>query len=205
MIAAIPALLLTALTAATPDIGVTANIRAGKLSPGREYKISLTIDLPEGLATKGSGVPAPLLQIEVPDCVELTGKHLTTYKQLASNEFLQAPYELLLKRKKTFIGFKLLKQPTPGDAINLNIVAYVSDSSGDKAHFIRKRFALPVAAGATATPVDTINSHWGTQDLLDIGDVADDFTLPSLTTGNATLSQYRGKKNVVITTYRAYW
>lgn len=203
MINAIPAMLIAALTATAPDLGATANIRARKLSPGREYVISLKLDIPKD--TGDSGVPNPLLQLEVPDCVKLNGKHLTTYKELARNEFLQKPYEQVLKRPTNKIRFKLLKEPNTGDAINLNIIAYVSDSNGENMQFIRTRLTLPIAPGAVSTPADAPSSQWGTQDLIQIGDEAPDFKLPSLTTGSTTLSKYRGKKNVIITTYRAHW
>ena len=38
-----------------------------------------------------------------------------------------------------------------------------------------------------------------------VGDVAPDFTLESLAGGTLTLSQYRGKKNVILQFYRGHW
>jgi AhpC/TSA family len=39
-----------------------------------------------------------------------------------------------------------------------------------------------------------------------IGDIAPDFTLGApMTGGTVTLSEYRGKKNVVLVFYRGYW
>ncbi len=40
---------------------------------------------------------------------------------------------------------------------------------------------------------------------LKVGDEAPDFTLPSVSGGNVSLSQYRGKKNVVISFVPAAW
>jgi len=204
MIATVSITMLAAL-AASPDIGVLAKLTATKLRPAREYTVVVSLDLPGGFGTDKAGVPAPLLQLEIPDCIQLSGKHLTTYKELSRNEFLEKPYERLLEKTTEKIHFKLLHKPGPDDAINLNIIAYVADSSGDNMQFIRKRLTLPIRPGAIATPVEPTNSQWGTHDLLQIGSEATDFTLPTLTGGSATLSQFRGKKNVLVTTYRAHW
>jgi hypothetical protein len=205
MIASIPVLLLASLAAASPDLSVSATLEATKLSPGREYAIVVSVSLPGGIGADKAGVPAPLLQLDVPDSIELSGKHIITYNQLARNDFLQMPYEQLLDSPTKSIGFKLLKKPGAGDTINLNVIAYVSDSSGSNMRFVRKRLSLPIKPGAIATPVDAASSQWGTEDLLQIGMEAPDFRLPKLTRGDATLSQFRGKKNVLITTYRAHW
>jgi peroxiredoxin Q/BCP len=38
-----------------------------------------------------------------------------------------------------------------------------------------------------------------------VGDVAPDFTLPTATGGEVTLSQFRGARPVVLVFYRAFW
>jgi cytochrome oxidase Cu insertion factor (SCO1/SenC/PrrC family) len=38
-----------------------------------------------------------------------------------------------------------------------------------------------------------------------VGESAPDFTLESMTAGTVTLSQYRGKKNVILVFYRGHW
>jgi len=38
-----------------------------------------------------------------------------------------------------------------------------------------------------------------------VGDAAPDFSLESLTGGPVTLSQFRGKKNVILVFYRGHW
>ena len=205
MITAMVAFMVAAIPTAIPDIGVSAKLNATKLRPGREYTVTVSVDLPASVGADAAGIPAPLLQIETPDSVQLTGKHLTTYKELSRNEFLQKPYERLLEEPTSRFAFKLLKKPQPKDAINLNVIAYVADSSKKNMRFVRKRLSLPIAVGATATSVEPTNSTWGKEDLVQIGSQAPDFTLPTLTGGNATLSQYRGKKNVIVTTYRAFW
>jgi cytochrome oxidase Cu insertion factor (SCO1/SenC/PrrC family) len=66
--------------------------------------------------------------------------------------------------------------------------------------------ATPVAAqvpalgpfdGRDLPPVDTGRVR--------VGDAAPDFTLESMTGGTVTLSQYRGKKNVLLVFYRGHW
>ncbi len=50
-----------------------------------------------------------------------------------------------------------------------------------------------------------MNSKWGKNQLLKIGDKAAAFMLPRADGEKVGLKQYRGKKNVIVTTYRAHW
>ena len=72
-------------------------------------------------------------------------------------------------------------------------------------HYFRRRLELPIKSGATSVEVDESNTHWGTHDTLVVGDDADDFTLPQYGGTEISLSDYIGKKNVIVTTYRAHW
>jgi len=201
--------LVAAVVASAPlgaaDIEVSAKIGASALTVGGEYALVVDVSLPEGVSAAKAGLPAPLLQLDVPACVALSGEHLTKYEQLARNEFLEAPFEQMLDSEETSIGFKLVATPSASDAISVNVIAYATDSSGDSLRFIRKRLRLPVAPNATATPVAADRSRWGTNKTLAIGDTAADFSLPKLTGGSASLAKFRGKKNVIVTTYRAHW
>ena len=89
--------------------------------------------------------------------------------------------------------------------IGLNVTGYVSARDGRKG-FLRRRLELPLVAGASALEVDSRKSTWGVdQSVLQIGDVAPDFRLPRADGSKVSLGRFRGKKNVVVTTYRAFW
>ena len=196
-----------ALAAATPGeaLSVTARIDADSLVAGQEYDIVIDWNVAEGLSPGDAGMPAPILQIEPTRAIQLTGKFLKSYRDLQKNEFLQAPYERLLKESPARIGFKFRKQPGDGESIGLNIVAYLgSEESGD-ARFVRRRLQLQIAPNASATAVEPTNSKWGKHRLLKIGDKAAGFKLPAADGETVSLRQYRGKKNVIVTTYRAHW
>ncbi len=193
--------------AATPDgaFSVSATIDAGSLVTGQEYDIVIDWKVAEGLSPGGAGVPAPILQIDAPRAIQLSGKVLRDHRELAQNEFLQAPYERLLKESPARIGFKLRKEPGSDDSIGLNILAYIGYGESGEARFVRRRLELRLAPNATATPAESTNSKWGKNQLLEIGDKAATFRLPRADGEKVGLQQYRGKKNVLVTTYRAHW
>ncbi len=199
--------LCASVSAVTPDdtFSVSARIDAGSLETGQEYDIVIDWKVSAGLSPSGAGIPAPILQIDAPGAIRLSGKILREHRELAKNEFLQAPYERLLKESPARIGFKLRKQPGDDESIGLNILAYVGSEESGEAKFVRRRLELQIAPNASATDVDPTNSKWGKNKLLKIGDKAATFTLPTANGTQLTLKQYRGKKNVIVTTYRAHW
>ncbi len=185
-------------------VGITATIDATSLEVGVEYEIIIEI-YPGEASTRDAGIPAPFLQIDVPPSVKLSGRVLETYRELSDNEFLQKPYERLLKQLPARIGFQLVAQPGPEETIGLNVVAYLEGPSGEKT-FLRRRLELPVAPGAEAVPGDATDSSWGTDEtLLQIGDRAAPFELPRADGTMVALESYLGEKNIIVTTYRAYW
>ena len=193
--------------AAAPDdtFSVSARIDAGSLEVGKEYDIVIEWNVAEGLSPGAAGVPAPILQIDAPRVIQLSGKVLRDRRELSQNEFLQAPYERLLKDSPARIGFKLRKEPGSDDSIGLNILAYLGSEESGEARFVRRRLELQIAPNASATDADPANSHWGKNQLLTIGDKAAGFKLPRANGEKVTLKQYRGKKNVLVTAYRAHW
>ncbi len=195
------------LAAATPDeaFSVSARIDAGSLVTGQEYDIVIDWKVAEGLSPGGAGVPAPILQIDAPRAIQLSGKVLRDHRELAQNEFLQAPYERLLKESPARIGFKLRKEPGSDDSIGLNILAYIGSEESGEAKFVRRRLELRLAPNASAIDAEPTNSKWGKNQLLKIGDKAATFRLPTANGEKVGLKQYRGKKNVLVTTYRAHW
>ena len=84
------------------------------------------------------------------------------------------------------------------------MLAYLTSKDGG-AWFVRRRFALPLEPGAVARSVPATRSDWGESDLLQLGDQAPDFELPRADGTTVALSSFKGRKNVVITTYRAFW
>ena len=187
-------------------LSISAALDAEQLAVSSDYEIVLKVEIKEGWSAATAGVPAPLVQLEVPPSVELSGKVLTSQKELSRNEFLQAPFERLLKNEQMHIGFTLVKAPGAGAQIALNIMAYVSQDPTVDSFFIRRRFTLDVKPRAQAVGVVAARSDWGTdKHLLQIGDAAEDFSLPKAFDPPIGLGNYLGQKNIIVTTYRAHW
>ena len=204
----LPLLLIVASLQAgeLPDepIGITATLDATSLEVGVEYEIILEL-YPGEASTSEAGIPAPFLQIDVPPSVKLSGPVLETYTELSRNEFLQEPYERLLKQLPARIGFQLIAPPGPEETIGLNVIAYLEGPDGEKL-FLRRRLELPLTPGAEAVAGDVNDSSWGTDEtLLQIGDRAAPFELPRADGTIVALESYLGEKNIIVTTYRAFW
>ncbi len=200
-------ILMTAALVAAPDdlIQATAHLSANELTLGQEYKIDLEFKVKDGWSSSGAGIPAPLLQVDVPEGVELTGRRVDGYRALSQNEFIHEPYERLIKTSPFEIGFTLAASPSAGQHIGLNLLAYVSHDSSDDARFVRIRLELPVLPNANASPVPATKSDWGVGDLLQIGQKVEEFTLPRGDGSTVALKNYLGKNNIIVTTYRAFW
>lgn len=194
--------ILTVGTAPNDLIAVEATIVAGR--SGRS-SIVLKYTVKEGYTASGAGIPAPILQIDVPDSISLVGKELTTLNDLKRNNFLHDPFEKLLKRTTTRILFTKPSKPDPESKIGLNFLAYVGQSSGDQVWFIRQRLEIGTAVGSTAALATSPNSTWGKGETLNIGDRAHPFTLPRANGEAVALESFLGTKNIIVTTYRAFW
>lgn len=187
------------------EIQVEARLAADELVAGNSYAIELSINLGESTA-EVSGISGFILQLDVPEAIQLEGRHLQTYRELARNEFLEEPYERLLKETEARIPFKYVGSQEDRPALGLNLVGYLSSSDGERDVFLRRRLELPVVPRARSVAGSGQNSRWGTnKQLLQIGDSAPSFILPALGGESLDLSQYLGKKNVLVTTYRAFW
>lgn len=184
---------------------VTATLAADTLEVGGDYEIVIEVKLKEGWSASDSGIPKPMLQIDVPKCVKLSGKVLKDFRELSRNEFLQEPYERLITDGKSTVRFKLTRKPGANDSIALNVMAYLSDDPKNNAYYVRRRLELPLEPGAVAQAGDASKSDWGKQKVLQIGDKAKVFSLPQADGKKIKLRTYLGKKNILITTYRAYW
>ncbi len=99
-----------------------------------------------------------------------------------------------------------MRPPGQGEQISLNVMAYVSEDPTVASYFIRRRVTLALTPGALAVEADASRSDWGNdKHLLQIGDVAVDFSLPKAFDPPVSLGQYLGRKNIVVTTYRTHW
>lgn len=183
---------------------VSARIDAESLEVGKEYALVVRASFEQGLSASGAGIPLPLVQIQVPPSVRLVGKELTTRKELSQNEFLQAPFERVMRGHEDRIKFTVMSDPKPDESFGLNVLAYVSDESSGDAWFIRQRLTVPLTPGGESRKVDAGESDWGNDETLKIGDTAADFSLPQADRKTVSLKDFRGKY-VVVTTYRAHW
>jgi hypothetical protein len=206
-------LMLTSLLADAPVVAQTvepsARLVASELRVGEEYDIVVNLAIPEDLE-----IPAgermkhlPMLQIDVPPSVELSGKVLSTHQELARNEFLMEPYERLITKDVSHVKFKVVKKPEASETIGLVVTAFLSSIDGNRSFFLRRRLALPLKPNAVAGTALAENSQWGIdKELLNIGDSAPGFSLPRVNgSGNVTIGSFLGKKNIIVTTYRASW
>jgi cytochrome oxidase Cu insertion factor (SCO1/SenC/PrrC family) len=70
---------------------------------------------------------------------------------------------------------------------------------------------LALLGGPKAGAAQTLGPHDGRDlppadlDRVEVGDTAPDFTLESYDDGTVTLSDFRGRKNVVLVFYRGFW
>ena len=200
------ALALAVPVLASDEVRIAATLDATELAVGSTFEVRLEIVFPEAVVASEAGVPAPLLQLDVPPSVVPAGKVLATLKELRNNEFIAEPYERLLEDPVNTITFELTSAPAEGATIGLNVIAYVSAGDGSEPVFMRRRLELPLIAGATATEATEPNSRWGTDDaLLQIGDKLEPFALPLADGYELSVAEWIGQSNLILTTYRAHW
>jgi len=135
----------------------------------------------------------------------LSGRVLKTHRELSRNEFISEPFERQLRDATERIRFKLERQPAKGDYFALNLTAYLSKDGDDDSWFIRRRLKLRLTPNAAAKHIKPRRSDWGTEKLWQIGDKVESFELPTADGRTVSLSDYLGKKNIIISTYRAHW
>ncbi|MFT7462737.1 MAG: hypothetical protein ACI9EF_001079 [Pseudohongiellaceae bacterium] len=203
----LPALLALAGLVMPPDdiVQVTARMADTALVVDEISTFTIDVTFAEGAAASAAGLPAPVLQLDVPASMKLEGPYLTTLRQLSGNEHLQHPFERMIKTGGTTVEFTLQGEPAEGETLGIIVSGYVTTS--ETAFFLRKRLELPLTAGAEAVAGDDRNSSWGTdEDLLKIGQAAPAISLPSAD-GQQTLDldEHLGSSNVLLVTYRAFW
>ena len=199
-------LLMTSAAVAAEPFEVTARMPDDVLRVNRRYVMTIEARLGEDYQRTGVGVAQPLLQINLPPCVELTDRELTTERELKKNNFLAAPFEMLLQERVTEIPFKLTRDPQPGETIGLNVLAYVRRRDDGAERFVRRRYEISPAKDAVATVVaDNTNWRWGRGDALNIGDKLPPLELPRSDGSTFSLATLLGKQRFILTTYRAHW
>ncbi|RMF81537.1 MAG: hypothetical protein D6744_07085 [Planctomycetota bacterium] len=203
MTASVVALLLWLGGPPADALTVSARLTANDLKTGEPAEIVIDLKVAEGWSISDAGMPGALLQFDVPASVELVGRALTDYRELARNEFLRAPYERMIRPGETAVGFKLRNTPAADERIALNVVAYVGRDSDS--WLVRKRLELPLASGAEAVPADPSISKSTGDDTLQIGEKAVAFELSRPDGTRVNIGDVLGKKPIVITTYRAFW
>jgi len=148
---------------------------------------------------------APVLQLELPRSVELLGDVLKDPARLAQNDFMRAPFERILKNGPNRIPGRIIAAPGDSDLIAMNVLVYVQGDQAKSGRLVRRRIELPLKAGAVARTVPADKAPWGDGSVLAVGDRAPDFELPRADGSKFKLSEVLGKKNIVLTTYRAFW
>ena len=186
-------------------VRASANLLASELTVGQRYEIAVELELEDGTSLSDAGVPAPFLQLDVPAGVELEGKVLDSYRDLARNGFVNAPYERMLSELPAKIAFTLTDTPAKDATIGMNIVGYVTNAAGEQG-FLRRRLELPLEAGAAALEVPATRSTWGKDETrLQIGQSVKELVLPRADGSELALSSLLGEKNLLLVTYRAHW
>ncbi len=203
IVIAASSLLLTS-TAPADVLSATATIK-GELKPGASARLVVEIKTKEGWSLTNAGIPNAIIQMDTPACAELKGERAKSKKQLSRTGFMRHPDERLAEGPATTFEFELKKAPGPDDHFFINVLAYASPPDGADAWFIRRRIAIPVRESAVSSIVDASPSDWGVDNDLQLGDKAPLMKLPKADGTLVDLAEHLGKKNIVITTYRAHW
>lgn len=191
-----------------PDdvLKVETSIPAESFTVGETYVMRLTITPAADFVTNGAGLAKSILQLDVPDSIELVGRVLTDPRELARNGFLQAPYARLVDDGDSEIEFVVKSEPAPTDRIGVNVLAYVQNESTEDVYFIRRRIDLPVVPESRGSAnVMATRSTWGIGERLNIGDTIEPLTLPRADGSELAFEDAFGDGPVVVITYRAFW
>ncbi len=197
---AVSALGMSAL-AEEPAVKLTASMPS---SIEGVVEMTVSVEIGDGWSASEAGLPKPLLQLDPGEGAALEGKVLEGRAQ-ARNDYLFAPFERMIDAGSSQIPLRVV---SPGETIGVNLVAYVRKEGEEAARFVRRRVDLPLVAGSTASSsTPSTNSRWGPagERALSIGEKAPDFELPRADGTTVHLSDYKGKHDVIITTYRAHW
>ena len=169
---------------------------------------TLVVDLEpaDGWSMAAAGIPQAIIQIGPPASVTLDGDVLRGRRALSRNEFLMAPYERPAEPGETRIDISVADTRDADERIAVNVIAYMRRGEKGPARFVRKRLELPVTPDATGAPAASPDSHWGDERAgLQVGDRAASFSWPKADGTTVSLEDHLGERNILLTTYRAYW
>ncbi|MCB9844929.1 MAG: hypothetical protein H6811_02930 [Phycisphaeraceae bacterium] len=188
-----------------PQFRVSARLQEAPITQGAVFEAVVTLEMPEGWI-EGKGLPRPLLQIDAPRNVRPEGREVTEYRQLARNGFLNEPWERIISAGETRIAMRIAGPSHADDRLAFNVVAYVTEGPEGPSRFVRRRVELPLTPGAANESVSNATvSNWGRESGLQIGDEAETFELPRADGSILRLADVIGTKNIIVTTYRAFW
>ena len=195
-----------ALLAAAPPadvLRVSAELGTDRLEAGHTYTATVHVSYAGGWSSGNQ--PPPLVQIDYPPGVRPNSAILTG-RALAKNGFVDEPFEYAPTDGVVRINFAVDRPLTGDDALEFNVLAYLTAENEADAWFVRRRFRLPLRPDATAEPIEATSSNWGPGGLLQIGDKIDpELTLPTAAGEKVRLGDVLGKRNLILTTYRAFW
>jgi len=202
----------------TEGFRVRASIPETELVVGEASSFTLTIEaageIDQSFDYRRESSPTdklqkPILQLEVPDAVEILDAYLPEDERKGMRAWLEyyldKPYGRLITEKITEIPFKLVRVPREGETLGLNLITYVNGRDLQSARFIRRRIDLPLRAGAEAVGSEGRRSDWGRGNTIQIGDRVADFELPVGDGTRLKLADHVGKTPIFILTYRADW
>lgn len=204
----LPFVFSSVLTGVAPPedvVKMDMRIDSAERKVGESMRLFVSVDLKVGWSGNAGKVPSFILQVDAPGCVDMLGPRLDSIKKLSRNGFLRPPEEKMMEGRETSFEFRLTKAPAASDRFAVNLIGYVTDADNSDVWYIRRRMSLAFDKTATAKAVDAAPSSWGVGNELELGDKAVAFVLPQADGTLVDLKQYLGKKNIIVTTYRAFW
>jgi hypothetical protein len=177
------------------------------LRPGRAA--TLVVELHTD-APLGGEARKPLLQLDVPDGIELVGGPKPEAERTSPADWLAVytgfPHGRLVESARVEIPLRVTQTIASDATIGINVVTYLDGAEASDARFVRLRLQQPIVAGARALPSDEEISDWGRPGLVHIGDRAADFDLAAGDGGRLVLSELLAKEQpVFLLTYRSDW
>ncbi|MCB9858744.1 MAG: hypothetical protein H6818_23950 [Phycisphaerales bacterium] len=203
---ALAALLPLCLASAPPADVIRSSARLdGPLKVGATTRLVVEIDMKDGWSINKAGIPNAIIQIDAPTCVTMIGERAKDKTELSRTGFMKHPEERMADGRTTAFEFELRAPPAQDDQFEVNVLAYVSPPDKSDAWYVRQRLAISLKDGAQSSSIDAKTSDWGVGDELQLGDQLPRLKLPKADGTLVDLAAQLGKKNIVITTYRAYW
>ncbi len=181
---------------------VSAQVDAPSQAIGSPAELRIEIEIADGWELAPEA-PPPLTQIATNPAIRLDGPE----QHSAKTGFLRQPYEEMRESLKRKHKLFFTREPEADDRVAFNVQAYVRKVGTETAYHVRRRVSAPLSGKGETTVSADGPWTWGAAEnpLLKIGDTAPAFSLKSANGSTTSLSDFKGKKNVVIAYYRAFW